>query len=343
LVTPEVLPANIDQDVARISWKKKRSVLPEYVVAYLNSRYGQDHIARQASGMVQQGLPLQKVRCIPVPLLPETIQHLIADTVQAALMERRDAQARLVLAEQVLLGALGLEGWQAQEPLSYTRRASAVFADTRLDAAYFAPHVSDLLAHLGKDRATVGEVAPPRHEQFIRGSGPEFDYIEISGIQNYGTAIAKRLPEHEAPSRAKWYVRSGDIITSTVRPIRRLSAVVTPEQDGFVCSSGFIVLRPKAISSELLLTYLRLSPVCELMNLHTSASMYPAISERDLLALPFPNVSENTEKEIIQMVRRAHAARRVASSHLERVERIVEITIERGEIAATNYFDKKSE
>jgi hypothetical protein len=71
--------------------------------------------------------------------------------------------------------------------------------------------------------------------------------------------------------------------------------------------------------------------------------MYPAISERDLLALPFPNVSENTEKEIIQMVRRAHAARRVASSHLERVERIVEITIERGEIAATNYFDKKSE
>ncbi len=69
LVTEETLPANIDQDVARISWPDKASLLPGFVVAYLNSTYGQDHIARYSSGMVQQGLSLQKVREIPIPIL----------------------------------------------------------------------------------------------------------------------------------------------------------------------------------------------------------------------------------------------------------------------------------
>ena len=38
---------------------------------------------------------------------------------------------------------------------------------------------------------------------------------------------------------------------------------------------------------EVLLTYLRLPVFCELINLHTTASMYPAIAATDLLALPF--------------------------------------------------------
>ncbi len=56
-------------------------------------------------------------------------------------------------------------------------------------------------------------------------------------------------------------------------PIRRLSAIISPEQNGHVCSSGFVVLNPKRIAPEVLLTYLRLTIICELMDLHTSASL----------------------------------------------------------------------
>jgi len=54
-----------------------------------------------------------------------------------------------------------------------------------------------------------------------------------------------------------------------------------PEQAGNICSSGFAVLTPKGIPSELLFAYLRLPVICELMDLHTTASMYPAISTTD--------------------------------------------------------------
>ena len=107
LVTEEILPANIDQDVARISWTDRALFLPEFVVAYLNSTFGQDHITRHASGMVQQGMSLQKVRDIPLPVFSPEMQKAIAQTIQASLKLRRGAVKKREEAEQILLRALG--------------------------------------------------------------------------------------------------------------------------------------------------------------------------------------------------------------------------------------------
>ena len=166
-----------------------------------------------------------------------------------------------------------------------------------------------------------------------------FQYIEIGGMRGDGTATSETTPTAEAPSRASQRVRGNDIITSTVRPIRRLSAIITPDQDGHVCSSGFVVLDPTGIAPEVLLTYLRLPAVCELMDLHTSASLYPAISERDILQLPIPKIDEATTASITQSIRAAHAARQEAQSLLERAKRAVEIAIEEGEAAGMGFLE----
>ena len=142
------------------------------------------------------------------------------------------------------------------------------------------------------------------------------------------------VPMAEAPSRATQHVRAGDVITSTVRPIRRLSALVAPEQDGAVCSSGFVVLQPQGISGEVLLTFLRLPLVCELMDLHTSATMYPAISESDLLALPIPAIAPSVQAQVQDAVRQSAHARQRATRLLDAAKRAVEIAIEDSEAAA---------
>jgi len=382
LITEETLPANIDQDVARISWHDKQAFIPGFVVAYLNSTYGQDHISRYASGMVQQGLSLQKVREIPIPALSSATQSDIAHVVSAALDLRRQASSLIQQAEQTLLHTLGLENWQPPEPLTYTRPSREAFAAGRLDAEYFAPRVAELLNCLNRDGLTLGGVAPARHERFVpnsalpsptgggaggegatanlalpvnqpafplpspppRGEGTQprdaFEYIEIGGVRADGTAVSETVPLAEAPSRATWLVRSGDVITSTVRPIRRLSALVAPEQDGHVCSSGFVVLRPVAIPAEVLLTYLRLPPVCELLDLHTSASLYPAISEADLLAMPMPRIDTATQAQVVAAVRAAQACRRRAAELLDAAKRAVEIAIEDSEAAALAWLEQ---
>lgn len=90
----------------------------------------------------------------------------------------------------------------------------------------------------------------------------------------------------------------------------------------------------KRFAPEVLLTYLRLPIVCELMDLHSSASLYPAISERDILKLPIPKIPAQAAKEIITQIRQAHHSRQEAQTLLAKVKRAVEVAIEEGEEAA---------
>ena len=89
-----------------------------------------------------------------------------------------------------------------------------------------------------------------------------------------------------------------------VRPIRRLTALIDREQDGCICSSGFAVLAPTKIAPELLFAYLRHPDVCQVMNMYTTASMYPAISAEDIMNLPIvlPSnfVAENIQRYIVE-------------------------------------------
>jgi hypothetical protein len=370
-----------------------------YLVAFLNSKYGRTQILRARYGAAQPEVAPYYLRGIWIPKLGPRMDVAIAMLFRNSQQKRREMQVLQAAAEQTLLRALGLEGWEPPEPLTYTRRASEALAAARLDAEYFAPRVAQLLAKLGADGLTIGEVAPARHEAFdpkapqarpipaqgnalgirshkeqaLKGRlNPEeigrpdgasssntpdprampwagigqavgleapavaaetFQYIEISGLRSDGTATGETTLTAEAPSRASQKVHANDIITSTVRPIRRLSAIVSPAQHGHVCSSGFVVLNPTAIAPEVLLTYLRLPAICELMDLHTSASLYPAISERDILALPIPRIPDTAGKAIISQIRSAHAARQEAQSLLERAKRAVEVAIEEGEAA----------
>lgn len=321
---------------------RPRDIAPEYLAVFLRAKHGRSQIERYTRGAVQMGLLLEDMDQIQVARCSSDFEAHIAKSVIEAQQILEDAGKHATEAERILLRALGLASWQPPEPLTYTRKESEAFAAERLDSEYFAPRVSELLERLGKDRRSIGDASPPRHERFNAGKSGEFDYIEIGGLSADGTAEAVRLPQIEAPSRATWHVHAGDVITSTVRPIRRLSALITPTQDGFVCSSGFIVLQPRSVAAEVLLTYLRLPPVCELMDLHTSASMYPAISEDDLLRIPFPAIPRDAETEVVAAVGAAHVARRRAHALLEAARRGVEIAIENSEATAIDYLKNQA-
>ena len=317
---------------------RAKGIDPRYLIAYLNCSYGRSLLMRKERGAVQKGLNLDDLKSLLVFSPDKLMQTKIAELHQLAGQAEINSKNALAKAEEALLQSLGLANWETPEPLSYVRHSSEAFAAGRLDADYFRPRVLALMDLLGRDGLTLGEVAPARHEIFKpREAGATFDYIEIGDMRNDGTVGATELATTDAPSRATQHVRAGDVLTSTVRPIRRLSAVVGPTQDGAVCSSGFVVLNPIKVSPSTLVTYLRLPGICELMDLHTSASLYPAISERDLLRLPIPHISEAAQQAIDTYVGAAHSAKQRATQLLEAAKRAVEIAIEASEAAALAY------
>lgn len=319
---------------------RPRKVSPEYLAVFLRSEHGQNQIERMTRGAVQKGLILEDMDQLWVPRVSEPFEKRIVETVRASRATRDRTTQKQVEAQEVLLAALGLANWTAPEPLAYTARSSDVLASGRFDARFYAPRIQALLDLLAVDGRTISDVADPRREKFRPDACAAFDYIEISDIDGAGAATSARLASEYAPSRATWHVRAGDIITSTVRPIRRLSAQITPEQEGFVCSSGFVVVTPRDIAPEVLLTYLRLPVICELLDLFASASMYPAITDADIFNLPLPHIPDAVADQVTQNVIAAKAAKARAANLLEAAKRAVEIAIEDGEPAAMAYLDQ---
>jgi len=334
---------NVSQDIiaTKLSNRGKSIFYEEYVIAFLCSSLGMALMDAEFQGNVQEHFGLVDARKLPIPVLDRAFQLRVRDAFQRVIALRRQSASLVNDAETRLAAALGLADWSPPEPLAYSISSSAVRSAGRLDAEYFAPRIRELIGRLGRQRLSLGDVAPSRCERFDPTEPGGFDYIEIGDLMGDGTTSSARLARADAPSRAAWHVHPGDVVTSTVRPIRRLSALIDDSQDGFVCSSGFVVLRPESVRPEVLLTYLRLPVFCELMDLHISASMYPAISETDLLGLPFAPPDDPTETAICDAVAKARDARRRADELLESAKRAVEIAIEQNEAAALRFLGRR--
>lgn len=312
---------------------RPKRIQPEYLAIYLKSKQGNAHVRRFIRGAVQMGLLLEDMDQLPVVRFSANFETAISESVQVALKKVERSRQLQDETERSLYESLGLTEWNPNDESSCIRSASTVFTADRFDAEYFRPRYQSLLALLRRQGKTLRDIARLREDVFMPQAGQPFHYIEIGDLAADGAATSHVVPGEEAPSRATWIAQPGDVITSTVRPIRCLTGLIEPEQAGHICSSGFAVLTPKGIPSELLFAYLRLPVICELMDLHTTASMYPAISTTDLMRLPFLLPDDATIRKVRQQITAARAARREAHALLEKAKRAVEVAIEKNEMA----------
>ena len=314
--------------VSEVTVLRNATVSPEFLFAYLASPTGQSQIMREVTGATgQQHLLKSKVARIVIPVMPDNLNSLLRDKVQEAYQAEHAASLAYAEAEALLESALELDEMDRTPWLFYDLPSVAVYTADRFDAEYYQPWMQNLIATLSCDRQTIGDIASLSKRQFKPETGKEFHYIEIGDVSGNGIANSHSVVGEDAPSRATWRVQPGDIITTTVRPIRRLSAIITDGQADHVCSSGFVVLTPKNIAPELLLVYLRLPLICELLDLHTTASMYPAIAPDVLMNIPITLPNNATRHTIVAKVRESFDAQHESLRLLEEAKTMVEKAI----------------
>lgn len=303
-------------------------LLPEFLAVYLNTSVGIGQVKRRAMESINQAnVSGSEVKLVPIPLLSMEFQKRIADFVHSASEQRHAAESAYTEAEALLESALGFDKLDLTSQLFYEQRYSEMEEAGRFDAEYFNPRTQNIIKVLSRDGLSIADVARLAKRRFRPEASAEFQYIEIADVAANGTVDSNPVLGEEAPSRATQLVEPGDIITTTVRPIRRLSAIITDQQNGCVCSSSFAVLTPEEIDPELLLVYMRLPLVCELLDLHTTASMYPAISTAELMKIPISFPDDATCKQIATKVRESFGARREARQLLEEAKTMVERAI----------------
>lgn len=124
-----------------------------------------------------------------------------------------------------------------------------------------------------------------------------FRYITIESV-NTENINFKDCPEYifkESPGRARRKIENGDILISGVRPNLKAFAIYEkPNEENWICSTGFYVLSAKENENNKYHFYQILSKIGEKQfHSYVAGSNYPAIGDRDIKLLklyrpPYP-------------------------------------------------------
>jgi hypothetical protein len=185
----------------------------------------------------------------------------------------------------------------------------------RLDAEFMD---SELLVFERDLRATPGRLLGDEVDRLREGHGRSLDseaevsYIAIDSIDNEdGLVFQDALKFGELPSRAKYQVKTNDILVSNVRPNRGAVGLLGSRDSGCLASSGFTPIRVKpasVLSPEYLFAYLKTDFGRSQLVRRARGSMYPAVVADDVFALWIPVPNKALDKEVRTVIDEARRA-----------------------------------
>ena len=203
-----LLPANMNRDVAIIKLCSS-SFSGQYITPFLRSKFGAYQLSREGSGGVQQMITLERLRCVLIPLLDNSLQNEIGSLHLKGLSVRQKSLSLYSEAQHLLESELGLDKLKFKKPVGYTARFSTVgltdaFNAGRIDAQCFSPNAvfyeswlrdhnqCDSLNHL-----LEAKIKGRQQEETEKGSIAYCSIKHISGHEM--TDASKGLPSSDTP------------------------------------------------------------------------------------------------------------------------------------------------
>lgn len=169
----------------------------------------------------------------------------------------------------------------------------------------------------------VGEITAPKIDQGGPVATGEFTYVDISSVDNKLKRITeyKTLAVEAAPSRAKQRLKSGDVLISMTRPNLNAVAIVPPELDGAVGSTGFHVLRATEGTEPRWLYYaVQTKDFISAMSELVQGALYPAVRPKDIRAYEIPHPPLDEQERIVAEIEKQFSRLDEAVANLKRVK-----------------------
>lgn len=172
----------------------------------------------------------------------------------------------------------------------------------------------------GWRRVRLGDVCEPATgtRDPRRTPSEPFYYVDISSVDNRTKRITNPpiLLGANAPSRARQIIRTGDVLVATTRPNLNAVAMVPPELDNQICSTGFCVLRSNSQSDPgFIFAYVQSPEFLQTVSELVKGALYPAVTDKQVrdIWLPLPSLAEQRRiaaamTEQMAAVERARAA-----------------------------------
>ncbi|WML90576.1 restriction endonuclease subunit S [Thiothrix lacustris] len=150
----------------------------------------------------------------------------------------------------------------------------------------------------------VGTIDPAKQPKMI------FKYVDVSSVSRETLEIdnVQEILGKDAPSRARRYIKKGDILFATIRPTLKRIAIVPDYLDGQVCSTGYFVFRATSeIYNGYIFYYLLSKSFSDAMESLQKGASYPAVNDNDVKDqfVIYPSLPE--QKRIVAILDEAFA------------------------------------
>ena len=332
IIGADTLLLNVTQDV-----------LPKFVQIYFMTDIGRKQLNRHITGATNKHLNSFSLKRVYFPKVDIETQSKCISIIESAFAEnnRKYEQAKELLdsIEGYLLGELGIQlpetKSQALQDRMFVVNSNEVSGD-RLDPMFYTSQFSNIVAKL-HDSATckrLGQIAHFSSEIWNQSDyyEKEFPYIEIGAINITDGTIedVSFVPVEQAPSRAKVIVRTGDIIISTTRPDRGAIIKIKENENLYIASTGFSVIRniDSNINPDYLLAILRHKLILMQMRQRSTGGNYPAITQEELSKIIIPILPIPKQQEIVDHIssirQQAKALQEEGKAILEQAKKEVE-------------------
>ena len=338
-----------DEDIVFASYLVRvnpdpKIVTPEYLTAFLNTKYGVIDIKRRARHSINQSnVNLEEVKRIEIPLLCNQLQNGITLSFNKAFDLIQASEVVYHQAQTLLLTELGLADWQPKHQLTFVKNFSDIKRAERIDADYFHPKYDEIVNAIknysgGWD--TLDNQVHVKDTNFNPDAETEYKYIELADIGRNGEITDCMMEQGEdLPTRARRKVATGDVIVSSIEGSLESIALITEEYDNALCSNGFHVIRSDVLNSETLLVFLK-STVGQLqLKKGCSGTILTAINRDEFSRIVVPLIEADKQAEIEQKVSESFNLRNHAEDLLEHAKRAVEIAIEQDEQSAIDTLE----
>jgi len=339
-LSPITKPLAMNQDVAFLI--PKPGISAGYIAAYLSCNIGQTFADRQKTEQMNPYLSVSNLANLPIALLSDVFQEKIEIKLQQGYQLFTDSANHFTKAEQLLLAEIGLIDWKPTHSPTFVRNYRQASQSKRIDAEYFQPKFGEILERLSAyPLKSLSKLATQVTETVTFSEMQKYRYIEISDVNTTNGEVGYTERElKQLPPNAKVKVKGGELIVSKVRPTRGAIGIIPDDcRDNGVCSSAFVVLNVPTPRKEFLQVYLRSMVGKALLEQPCKGTSYPTIDDIDVLRLPIPIISIETQEKISGLVIQSHAARREAKALLEKAKRAVEIAIEENEERAIEFIE----
>lgn len=306
---------------------------PYYLLVFLRSKYGFSQLMRQRELTIQYQLTLERVKRILVYKPTDCFQQAIRKFVFSSLEKEKESLRQYGEAEQSLLAELGFDGWTPTEESVSVKNCSDFMSAGRFDAEYFQLKYDEIVAKIktylgGTIKAASVLVAGLVNES---EDTPE-RYVELADIGASGEIAGCTVAAFgELPSRARQRMTTGQVIASSIEGSLDRCALVTPEYDKALCSTGFHRFSSQDINPETMLLLFKSWPIQQLMKRGCSGTILCGILPTALEHVDLPMVNPQVQKVLAAKVRESFVLRAESKRLLDLAKHAVEVAIEQGE------------